>query len=262
MNQIASDNISLDDFIKPYIDDIVVYFDHVFEALDNADNFYLQEYTIKDDITVKTAKSSIKLLANISFFGGILIDFLSLKTQELINKPELRQRIFDSMIKSQLNKIAIINEPFNYLSDKLSIGSVIFVDNYFAGFNTYQHYGVYIGNENVIHFAPYEGQEISMENGIIHETTLKDFLNGRALQIEMNAEKRFSEDEIVRRAHSRINEKGYDLLTNNCEHFARWCVTGESISYQVLNSPQKIESTLLTIRENYSMIKKFFELFS
>jgi HRAS-like suppressor 3 len=166
------------------------------------------------------------------------------------------------MIKNQLNKIAIVNDPFNYLFDKLSIGSILFVDNYFAGLSTYQHYGVYIGNGNVIHFAPAEGKEISIENGIIHETTLEKFLNGRALQTDTNIEKKFPEDEIVMRARSRINEKGYDLLLNNCEHFARWCVTGESISYQVINSPQKIENTILTIKENYNMITKFFELFN
>jgi hypothetical protein len=38
--------------------------------------------------------------------------------------------------------------------------------------------------------------------------------------------------EIIKRALSRIGERGYDLLLNNCEHFARWCRYGEAKSYQ------------------------------
>ncbi|MCL2264612.1 MAG: lecithin retinol acyltransferase family protein [Treponema sp.] len=259
---VSSGAVTTGDYIGVYTENIFVYFENVYEALHNANNYYIQEFTISDNDIVKKAKYSAKLLSDISFFGGIFIDYISLKTQELLNKSELRQQIFDSMIKNQENKIKIINDPFNYLFDKLSAGSVLFVDNYFLGLNTYQHYGVYIGNGKVIHFAPYEGQEISMENGVIHETTLEVFLNGRAMQIDQGAGKRFSEYEIIQRARSRIGEKGYNLLTNNCEHFARWCVTGESVSYQVVNLPDKMENTFLSLKDNYDMISKFLQLFN
>jgi hypothetical protein len=136
------------------------------------------------------------------------------------------------------------------------------VDNYIVGYETYQHYGVYIGNGKVIHFAPIEGQEISFKNGIIHETTLEKFLDGRALRIDANIKKEFSDDEIVQRARSKLGEKGYNLFTNNCEHFARWCVTGEHISYQAINAPQKFNSALLTIQENANTFLKLIELFN
>ena len=29
--------------------------------------------------------------------------------------------------------------------------------------------------------------------------------------------------EILRRAHSALGFSGYDLMFNNCEHFAHWC---------------------------------------
>ena len=262
-NQMASNTITGNDFISPYIGDIVIYFEQVFETLDDANNFYFQDYTVKDNDIVKTARTSLKLLSSVNFLGGMLVDYLSLKTQELLNSSDLKQQIYYRMLENQNNKIAIINDPFNYLFDRLSIGSVLFVDNYFVGLiNTYQHYGVYIGDGKVIHFAPLEGQEISSENGIIHETTLEKFLNGRALQIDMNIEKIYSENEIIQRARSRLGGKGYDLFTNNCEHFARWCVTGEHISYQVINSPQKIEGTFLTIQENWDRVSKFIELFN
>ena len=31
----------------------------------------------------------------------------------------------------------------------------------------------------------------------------------------------------------RLGEEKYNLVTNNCEHFAMWCKTGESVSGQV-----------------------------
>src|SRR6218665_967840 len=38
---------------------------------------------------------------------------------------------------------------------------------------------------------------------------------------------------VVERARSKLGEHSYNLLTNNCEHFARWCVTGQHRSVQV-----------------------------
>jgi len=40
-------------------------------------------------------------------------------------------------------------------------------------------------------------------------------------------------ERTVARAESRLGETGYDLIANNCEHFARWCVTGDHTSEQV-----------------------------
>ena len=45
--------------------------------------------------------------------------------------------------------------------------------------------------------------------------------------------KLFSAAETVTRARSRIGEHGYNLLLNNCEHFAVWCKTGVEKSEQV-----------------------------
>lgn len=42
-----------------------------------------------------------------------------------------------------------------------------------------------------------------------------------------------SAEDTIRRAMERFGEEEYNLITNNCEHFAMWCKTGESISCQV-----------------------------
>jgi Lecithin retinol acyltransferase len=40
-------------------------------------------------------------------------------------------------------------------------------------------------------------------------------------------------DVIIERAMSRLGDGDYNLVFNNCRHFARWCVTGEHVSDQV-----------------------------
>ena len=39
--------------------------------------------------------------------------------------------------------------------------------------------------------------------------------------------------DIVRRARSRLGERCYNLLENNCAHFCTWCQLGEPRSVQV-----------------------------
>ena len=38
----------------------------------------------------------------------------------------------------------------------------------------------------------------------------------------------FDRDLVLWRAQSKIGEEKYNLVTNNCEHFAMWCITGRS----------------------------------
>jgi hypothetical protein len=41
-------------------------------------------------------------------------------------------------------------------------------------------------------------------------------------------------DEILRRAHGARGFGGYDLMLNNCEHFAHWCRLANILSKQLL----------------------------
>jgi hypothetical protein len=261
MVQDYENNLTIDDYILFYIKNIIEYFEQLDEAFQYVNDFYFSDYNIEDNKIIKTVKASTKLLSSVGFFSGFLVDYIALKSQQLLNSDTLKEQILNRLKEIQSRKIAAIYNPFGFLHDTLQIGSILFVGNYFIGLSTYQHYGVYIGDNKVIHFAPYEGEEISPENGIIHETSLEKFLNGRELQIAQDIDSKYSEGEIINRANSRIGEKGYDLLTNNCEHFARWCVTGENVSYQIDNLPSKIDTTLLSIKENYNTFTKFLELF-
>ena len=43
----------------------------------------------------------------------------------------------------------------------------------------------------------------------------------------------FKRDLVLWRAQSKIGEEKYNLVTNNCEHFAMWCITGRSSCDQI-----------------------------
>lgn len=108
-------------------------------------------------------------------------------------------------------------------------------DIIFAHRGLYKHYGVYIGNGTVIHFAGDASHEISARDAFVQKTSLKDFLKGAAVQTDPVRKGAFSPKQTVMRAMQAIGScKGsYHLCFNNCEHFANWCKYGKRISEQV-----------------------------
>lgn len=131
----------------------------------------------------------------------------------------------------------------------------------------YEHYAVYIGNDEIIHYAG-TGKDFSddikvrkakMSNFLkdssdffvldfpdeYGEPTKINYKSGMACfgdisnllnkLIKADNYKLFSPEETVRRAKSRMGENEYNLVFNNCEHFAIWCKTGISESHQVNN---------------------------
>ena len=102
----------------------------------------------------------------------------------------------------------------------------------------YTHHGIYLGDGRVVHYAG----RIKYPHGLIEEISLAEFSEGRALRAEKWRTGRFNGNEIVRRARSRLGERRYDLLRNNCEHFCNWCRLGENRSFQVelLTAPVRL----------------------
>jgi hypothetical protein len=98
----------------------------------------------------------------------------------------------------------------------------------------YFHCGIYEDEKSVIHFTPDENDSKSKESAVICKTSLEKFADGfPVFSIEFPNEKCFSSDEVITRARSRLNETGYNLSFNNCDHFATWCKTGKHHSKQV-----------------------------
>ncbi len=93
----------------------------------------------------------------------------------------------------------------------------------------YFHHGIYAGNGRVIHYAGW----FRSSRGLVEEVTLDQFTQGRRYRIGRTPPDRPSGEAIVLRARSRLGERRYHLLRNNCEHFCNWCQLGERRSEQV-----------------------------
>jgi hypothetical protein len=94
----------------------------------------------------------------------------------------------------------------------------------------YTHHGIYVGSGKVVHYA---GFARGLRGGQVEEISLTCFAAGHAIGVVEGAQQKFDAREVVRRAHSRLGEDCYRLLTNNCEHFCEWCLQGECRSYQI-----------------------------
>lgn len=126
---------------------------------------------------------------------------------------------------------------------------------------TYAHHGIDAGDGTVIHYMSSHW----MTPRVVRRTSLEKFARGdevlvrdyerfyeslkkgdlldrtsmglnklmdslRGLKV---GELDFSPDAVIQRAESRLGEFAFDLVFNNCEHFASWCKTGISNSEQI-----------------------------
>lgn len=87
----------------------------------------------------------------------------------------------------------------------------------------YTHHGIYAGDGTVIHYS--QGYDDIPE---IREVPFSEFAGVSKVMLVPESESplRFSADEAVRRARSRLGEQNYNLIYNNCENFVRWCRSG------------------------------------
>ena len=126
----------------------------------------------------------------------------------------------------------------------------------------FTHHGIDCGNGRVIHFtgdsstSPRRVQRTSMrifargsavrirDYGEFFERLKRPDQLPRRLQIRLRREMSrlagrewqiasFEPDSVIARAESKLGRSDFDVVLNNCEHFATWCKTGISDSEQV-----------------------------
>lgn len=101
----------------------------------------------------------------------------------------------------------------------------------------YYHHGIYESDERVYHFAASGDMETSAENARVICTSLKEFLKGGNVEVrKYTAEelgKKKSAEDTIAYAKEHLGEGGYNLISNNCEHFSNRCAFGVSNSHQV-----------------------------
>ena len=93
----------------------------------------------------------------------------------------------------------------------------------------FAHHGIYAGDGRVVHYGALMYDIIRKP---VEEVSLEAFAEGRPVFLIQHTEVCFEAAEIVRRARSRLGEKRYRLLTNNCEHFVEWCLHDLPRSFQ------------------------------
>lgn len=138
-----------------------------------------------------------------------------------------------SLSKNKIVKFKVDNVSLpspRKVKRKPRYGDIIGISDKYMGYR-YDHYGIYIGGNKVIHYCSSNGKVANTE---IQETSIYPyFKNGRYFILDLGNSVKYSPYETVRRAKSRLGEKSYNLLQNNCEHFAVWAKTGNSKSYQL-----------------------------
>ncbi|MFM8525098.1 MAG: lecithin retinol acyltransferase family protein [Cyanobacteriota bacterium] len=99
----------------------------------------------------------------------------------------------------------------------------------------FRHHGIDLGDGTVAHYL--EGRQIL-------RSPLDAFSRGQPLSV-VTYDSCSPVGVTLRRAMGRLGEQNYNLLFNNCEHFAHWCKTGRHRSRQV---EQVLESGRLGVR--------------
>lgn len=114
----------------------------------------------------------------------------------------------------------------------------------------YSHWGVYKGDEEIVHLAGDDNDGINANVNSGHVFTICgkgfnkacvkvdnfwDVAGSSRVKKNNNKDKKskpFDPDEIIERALSKLGAIPYNVLWNNCEHFAAWCRNGENWSQQ------------------------------
>ena len=87
----------------------------------------------------------------------------------------------------------------------------------------FNHHGIDLGDGTVAHYL--EGRKIL-------RSPVSEFSQGEVVSVMDHADASPA-GVTLRRAMSRLGEQNYNMLFNNCEHFATWCKTGRHRSEQV-----------------------------
>jgi hypothetical protein len=114
----------------------------------------------------------------------------------------------------------------------------------------YQHHGIDMGDGSVIHYRK--------PSEIIEQTSWETFSRGNKVYIRQYPQGfSFLSEVVIKRAISRLGENKYNLLFNNCEHFATWCKTGISKSQQIIDFLPAINK--LDTYKLFNPLKKAFQ---
>lgn len=99
----------------------------------------------------------------------------------------------------------------------------------------YYHYGIFSDSDTIIQFGLRDNGNTPPDEIKVVITDIDTFSNGEFVEkakLDFSEKrKRRTPEETVALALARVGEAGYNILSNNCEHFATECVFGERRSF-------------------------------
>jgi len=107
-----------------------------------------------------------------------------------------------------------------------------------VGLGAIHHYGIFVSEDEVIQFglAPNSRHLLPDSEVEVLASDIDTFLAGGFLEVaEFDRKERKGHrkpKEVIAAARSRLGERGYNIIYNNCEHFVNECVSGQHICSQ------------------------------
>ena len=106
------------------------------------------------------------------------------------------------------------------------------------------HYGIYVSDDEVIQFGyPPVLRNIDKDKVVVVSTDITTFACEKIVEVGSfvysDHKKRFKPEVVVDNARNRIGEGGYNIIHNNCEHFAFECYCGLHYSSQEEEAREK-----------------------
>lgn len=180
-------------------------FAELFSDYDNMTDEFGEYYGDDEErMQDEVAMANVKVLASMILNAGATIgNFLSASAK---------------FAGGELPAVHLHNESEKQIEKTYKAGDHLRIER-----GAYTHHGIYVGNGNVVHYS--QGYDKVPE---IREVKFKDFAGMSKVYIVPQEESplRFTPQEAVKRAYSRLGERNYNLIYNNCENFVRWCRAG------------------------------------
>ena len=126
------------------------------------------------------------------------------------------------------------------------------VKDYFPGdiirvkLGSVYHYGIFVSDEEVIQFGYPPIEKYQDKEKVVVATDIDTFACDQLIEVGSftfsDHKKRFKSNITIELARKRLGEGGYDMLGNNCEHFAFECYCGRHFSSQEIEMKKKWEN--------------------
>lgn len=114
--------------------------------------------------------------------------------------------------------------------------------------NGVYHHGIFIGDDQVIQFGGPFDMFNNPEDIKVEQVHISKFLNQGFLEVRkfsfLEKRKKNKDSLIVEIAKSKLGEKGYHILNNNCEHFVNYCIFNKKTSAQVDDIRAEVKNKL------------------